>query len=144
MTTLDPVTPENSDNFDRLLANRTKIAEFVNSFTSERVQRKAFEAVVSSLGLTDHAVPSAPPVDRLHIVKETPEGQQEAISDEDVTELENPTPRVGARAGTAPRRRSPSREASTSPRRDTPPSRRSSRTSRPRTTTRSSSSRAST
>ena len=40
-----------ANNFDRLLAHRVEIAEFVNSFTSERVQRSAFAAVVSSLGL---------------------------------------------------------------------------------------------
>lgn len=42
---------ENASNFDRLITHRAEIADFVNSFTSERVQRSAFAAVVSSLGL---------------------------------------------------------------------------------------------
>lgn len=64
----DPQHPENSDNFDRLLANRQQIAEFVNSFTSERVQRKAFEAIVCSLGLANEDSPETAPVERLHVV----------------------------------------------------------------------------
>lgn len=48
---------DSEDNFERLLTHRDEIAKFVNSFTSERVQRKAFEAVVSTLGLADRATP---------------------------------------------------------------------------------------
>lgn len=70
-------TPENSDTFDRLLDNRVEIAEFVNSFESERVQRQAFEAVVCSLGLSNEAPAEAPPVERLHIVQPTPEVETE-------------------------------------------------------------------
>ncbi len=71
MTPHDPQNPENGDNFHRLLENRSEIAEFVNSFTSERVQRRAFEAVVCSLGLADqNAAEEASPVERLHIIQQ--------------------------------------------------------------------------
>lgn len=66
-------TPAAGDNFDRLLAHRGAIAEFVNSFTSERVQRKAFAAIVCSLGLADEGAPDASPVERLHIVEQASE-----------------------------------------------------------------------
>ncbi|MFI5627681.1 hypothetical protein ACIA03_29760 [Nocardioides sp. NPDC051685] len=68
MTSQEQQNHENSDNFDRLLANRSEIAEFVNSFTSERVQRKAFEAIVCSLGLADRGVPETRNVEGLRII----------------------------------------------------------------------------
>ena len=61
MTTQDP---EKSDNFDRLLTHRAQIAEFVNSFTSDRVQRKAFEAIVCSLGLSSRSAATPTPRSR--------------------------------------------------------------------------------
>lgn len=94
MTTQDHQNPENGDNFDRLLANRSQIAEFVNSFTSERVQRKAFEAVVCSLGLANRSVDTDTlPAERLHIVKQDPEVDANT-TDEDSGESESvSTPR---------------------------------------------------
>ncbi|RYB95116.1 hypothetical protein EUA93_12640 [Nocardioides oleivorans] len=82
MTDHDPNNLENSDNFDRLLANRQQIAEFVNSFTSERVQRKAFEAVVCSLGLVNDDSASSAPVERLHVVPPATPEAEDAVGDE--------------------------------------------------------------
>lgn len=74
MTENTRTTPEMDDNFDRMLSKRVEIAEFVNSFTSERVQRKAFEAIVCSLGLAETTPPeAASPLERLHIVPPTPD-----------------------------------------------------------------------
>lgn len=85
MSTHDPQNPE-TDNFARLLDNREQIAEFVNSFTSERVQRKAFEAVVGSLGLAaPESVISAPTVERLHIVKQGDAASPEPDTTDEVT-----------------------------------------------------------
>jgi hypothetical protein len=97
----DPQNPENGDNFDRLLANRSEIAEFVNSFTSERVQRKAFEAIVCSLGLADGDAAEASPVERLHIVKPTSKAEPEATDDDD-----EPGEAEAETGGTAKRRKS--------------------------------------
>ncbi|GAB2679414.1 hypothetical protein [Kribbella swartbergensis] len=74
------------DTFDRLLARRGEIAEFVNSFASERVQRKAFAAIVCSLGLA--ADDTADPVlaEPLRLVREEPgaeadqEGTEESVT----------------------------------------------------------------
>lgn len=93
MTPQDQQSPENSDNFDRLLANRSEIAEFVNSFTSERVQRKAFEAVVCSLGLADGGVPETPNVERLHIVHPEPEKPDEEPAGEGSSDADGSTAR---------------------------------------------------
>lgn len=51
------------DTFDRLLANRVEIAEFVNSFASDKVQRMAFQVLAGSLGLAEVAAPGDPMAD---------------------------------------------------------------------------------
>lgn len=92
MSTNDPQNPENVDNFARLLDNREQIADFVNSFTSERVQRQAFEAVVCSLGLAETNVADAPNVQRLRVVQQQPESEPDLPGDEPSAEAES-TPR---------------------------------------------------
>ena len=66
----DPA-PTNHDAFDRIIGNRVEIAEFVNSFDSERVQRKAFDALVWSLGLSGEADEQSS-VEPIRLVREVP------------------------------------------------------------------------
>lgn len=101
MNEQDPQNPESIDNFDRLLANRSEIAEFVNSFTSERVQRKAFEAVVCSLGLGDNVAAPTPGVERLHIVKQDVEPEQEQADPDETREAEPSSTRRRRSRGSA-------------------------------------------
>lgn len=61
--------PNKQDPFERLLDNSSEITEFVNSFTSEKVQVRAFAALVGSLGLSEDAI-QASPVQPLRVVRE--------------------------------------------------------------------------
>jgi len=81
--------PGQGDNFDRLIANRAEIADFVNSFTSERVQRKAFAAVVCSLGLSDSDA-STSHIEPLHLVQNLPDSLQlQEPTDDEPIDLES-------------------------------------------------------
>jgi hypothetical protein len=71
------------DTFDRLLAHRGEIAEFVNSFESERVQRKAFSAVVCSLGLSTDETADPALAEPLRLVREEPGAEADQESTEE-------------------------------------------------------------
>jgi len=48
----------NSDQFDDLLAKLPKVAEVVNGFTSEEVQKQAFQTLIASLGIVHAPKPT--------------------------------------------------------------------------------------
>ena len=56
----DATNPDDRDSFDRLLDAMPRIAEAVNTFSSEKNQRAALDALVRAIGLTD-AGAAAPP-----------------------------------------------------------------------------------
>ncbi len=49
--------PDDQDTFDRLLDAMPRIAEAVNTFSSEKNQRAALDALMRAVGITDVAVP---------------------------------------------------------------------------------------
>lgn len=71
---MTPHDQQKQDPFERLLENSSEITTFVNSFTSEKVQVRAFAAVVGSLGLSEAEQRSTVPP--LHLVQEAPEEPQ--------------------------------------------------------------------
>lgn len=80
--------PNKQDPFERLLDNSSEITEFVNSFTSEKVQSKAFAAVAWSLGLSEGGVQASSPVQPLHVVPPAPDAGQESHDDDAISEAE--------------------------------------------------------
>lgn len=93
--------PTNEDTFDRLLAALPQIAEAVNTFASEEVQRSVFAALVQALRIEDAprpaspspaAPPLAPPVTHL----DSPVTEAEGDSGQDQNKSESPA-RTGRR-----------------------------------------------
>ncbi|MER7559079.1 hypothetical protein ABTZ46_19200 [Nocardioides sp. NPDC126508] len=61
----DATSPDDRDSFDRLLDAMPRIAEAVNTFSSEKNQRAALDALVRAIGLADAgaaAPPASPPI----------------------------------------------------------------------------------
>jgi len=116
VTVADATNPDDRDSFDRLLDAMPRIAEAVNTFSSEKNQRAALDALVRAIGLTDAgaaaALPASPPIP-IHLpADETGQDDAAGVSTDLVTETSSVPAETPKSNGTSAskRRRSPARK----------------------------------
>lgn len=111
----DATNPDDRDTFDRLLEEMPRIAEAVNTFSSEKNQRAALDALVRAIGITDAGAaepPARPPISIHMPADETSDNDVAEVSADVVTETSpaaGETPKFNG-ASASKRRRSPARK----------------------------------
>lgn len=108
----DATNPDDRDSFDRLLDAMPRIAEAVNTFSSEKNQRAALDALVRAIGLTD-AGAAAPLASPIHMPADEMGDDDAADVSADLVTETSPAPAATPKSnGTSAskRRRSPARK----------------------------------